>query len=239
MQTQIALSASAIAKKRRRIAAFKILAVIAYIGGIGSLLYYPQLSHKTYVSENALMPGTAATDYSEKDFQNAVKYSSQLLQLYKDPIKFGHPNKQKQIDGIVSYLNGIGIEAHAHKYLSEVTNNATIAGYNIYAIVRASKSSGTEALVISTTFNTMDESSMKEDEVSGIGLCVSLLKLFQSKKWLAKDIVFVASDLNKLPFAYSKNQVNRHLYERGMKAWLNDYLSPTIISNEPIVGSGF
>lgn len=128
--------------------------MIAYIAGVGSILYYPQLANKTYISENALLPGGATIDYSEKDFQNAIKYSAQLLPLYKDEIHFGDPKKQSQIDNIVSYLNSIGIEAHSQKYLYDVANNATKAGYNIYAIVRAPKSSGTEALVLSTSFNT-------------------------------------------------------------------------------------
>lgn len=74
---------------------------------------------------------------------------------------------------------------------------------------------------------------MKDNEVSGFGLCVSLVKHLQSRKWLAKDIIFVASDLNNLPFTYSKNyNTNRHLYERGIRAWLDDYLNPSIVVNQ-------
>lgn len=59
------------------------------------------------------------------------------------------------------------------------------AGFNIYCISRAPKSQGTESIVVSTTYNTREETQIFSSNtnslnfVSGFGLGISILKLLQ------------------------------------------------------------
>lgn len=55
-------------------------------------------------------------------------------------------------------------------------------GVNLYCILRAPKGQGTESIVLSTKFSSDYESeSLLPQEVTGLGIGVSLLKYFQSR----------------------------------------------------------
>lgn len=43
--------------------------------GVYSVSEYPKYGHQTYISENALMPGSAFIDYSDKQYQQAIQIS--------------------------------------------------------------------------------------------------------------------------------------------------------------------
>jgi hypothetical protein len=58
--------------------------VLLYVAGVGSLYYYPNYAHKTYLSENALMPGNGLLDFSDRQMKLGVKLTSDFSAYQKE-----------------------------------------------------------------------------------------------------------------------------------------------------------
>ncbi|EGG19202.1 hypothetical protein DFA_02450 [Cavenderia fasciculata] len=189
--------------------------------------YYPSQSHRTYMSENALLPGSARVPFDYQDAtamnQIATNYQNYINQLVTSSGGSRSPdsneNRKKASQWIYDYLQELGIETHHHSF-----NNQT--GYNIYAVLRAPKSDGTESLLLSTKFNCEKKNEGGESMISSIGLVLGIVKHLQERGrvWLAKDIVIVITD------GYHQ--------EVGMRTWLADYHSNTLDSKQSFPRAG-
>jgi len=64
----------------------------------------------------------------------------------------------------------------------------------VYSILRAPKADGTESIVLNTHFDKPENYNTKYDQVSGVGLLLSLTSHLKTCRWLAKDIILIVSD---------------------------------------------
>lgn len=69
-------------------------------------------------------------------------------------------------------------------------------GKNLYAVLRASRSSSIEGIVVTAPFRTM--ASAHPDNTASIALMLSLAKFCRKHKYWAKDIVFLIADHEQL-----------------------------------------
>lgn len=181
-------------------------------------------ARRTYVSENALLPGSANAKYGYEDLQLSIQISQQWIQ-YKKSLSSNLTLQEKSksdSDWLVSKLESLGLESYSHSFLLPFSSSlphqedqTNILSHNVYSVVRAPKSVGTESIVIYTRFNReKDEKMNKNDRTNiGLGLSISIQKYFAShaQKWMAKDIILVLSD----------ESLNAEL---GLKKWVEDYL---------------
>jgi len=197
--------------KRKKIRRFFIyfFGIILYLVGVVSVSFYPEFSHRTYISENALIPGGAVFEYNEKSWKIAIENSNDYTKFRKGLSKT-ELQSSLLADWMVKKMQKLGLESIKHEFSFKQDGlNETITGYNVYSILRSKRGQGTESLVLSTRYNSQQENNLQEGDVSGFGLAASLLYQFQKKAWVAKDIIFIASD-------------NR-FGEEGIRAWLNQY----------------
>ncbi|EGC31617.1 hypothetical protein DICPUDRAFT_99153 [Dictyostelium purpureum] len=235
-----------------------IIGIILYFLGIASIYYYPKNANNTYLSENALMPGTARVTFDYSDGSKITQYSNDFLvhisQYNKrftdgtvDPFK----RSKSCSEWIVSQLKEMGLEAYIHKYnlnqnsYSNHYFNQSLGeeGYNVYAVLRAPKSDGRESIVISASFNSSEDTNIvsstgQTTTESSVGVALTLFQYLSKKGniWLAKDLILIISDsyINNIIsdsnsfVAGSSAGANNNI---GLKSWLHDYHDTSIDSN--------
>ncbi|KAL0276932.1 UNVERIFIED_CONTAM: hypothetical protein PYX00_004390 [Menopon gallinae] len=172
-----------------------------YLAGV---VWFFCLSHRlfnngTYFSENALLPGLVRGQFDE-DMAAKMYYMelNQVMQSYPDSIPY---------DWLVHKFAEINIEAHFHNFSLEYPflKNTVYHGKNLYAVLRASRSSSIEGIVVTAPFRTL--ASAHPDNTASIALMLSLAKFCRKHKYWAKDIVFLIADHEQL----------------GTQAWLEAY----------------
>jgi len=182
------------------------LCFICFVVGVTwfLLLAYSDLNARTYFSENALLPGLV-----EPEFRNGQQ-AADYYQLLKDEIK-----KRKSFDELwnripVSWIMDkfveIGLDSYSQNYTFRYPHNADkdYHGSNVYGILRAPRTAGTEAVVLSAPFRAEPSD---ENTLAGIALMLALAKAFREHTYWAKDIIFLIAEDDMI----------------GMQAWLSAY----------------
>jgi len=174
-----------------------IFCILLYCIGVISPAFYETFSHKTYYSENALLPGSASFEFTVSSKFSPSSFTKKFSEFKREG------QKEKDVcdwilDQMRSYeAGGALVEVYKQEYLASIsnTNLSMTTACNAYIILRAPKSPGTECILLTGKFNNeRAEISETSYEISDLGLSLSLLKHFQSRKWLAKDILFVVTD---------------------------------------------
>ena len=136
--------------------------LIAYLAGVVSFFFYPDyVSRRSYISENALIPEAASNEFGEYQTRIAFDFSSQISSEWRklqtptlNVKKISVSNRflisfhLQQMSAILfAKLKEKRLECYSHSFNA---HNQTLE--NIYCVVRAFKSSGTESLLISTKY---------------------------------------------------------------------------------------
>ncbi|GFG36725.1 hypothetical protein Cfor_00879 [Coptotermes formosanus] len=106
-------------------------------------------------------------------------------------------------------------DAVAKVYQSELLDEAArypdgkYAGKNVYAILRAPRSSSTEAVVLSVPYR--PPSSVHPGTTPSVAVMLALAKFFRRQKYWAKDVIFLVTEHEQL----------------GVQAWLEAYHKAT------------
>ncbi|XP_038046352.1 glycosylphosphatidylinositol anchor attachment 1 protein-like [Patiria miniata] len=203
----------------------KVGSLLCYVAGVAYMLAlaYPTLNAGTYFSENALLPGLVDREYADSSYN-----VEQLAEEYKKVIDGGEglpvaymETKFTQL-GLDTYTQNFSVK---HPFLeTEVIGKRrvpkTIQGTNVYAILRAPRIAGTEAIVLMVPYRSGKKAQERGDTHFGIGLMLSLAKFFQTKTYWSKDLIFLVVDQEDM----------------GMQAWLeayqgipSDYISSSIM----------
>ncbi|KAL8266398.1 hypothetical protein R6Q59_003742 [Mikania micrantha] len=212
-----------------------IFSVVCCIAGVLALLLFPVLAKKTYVSENALLPGSANPTISDQDFLGAntfideltiLKLKSQNTGMYTKPhiLSRGIPRL------IALHIANLGVEVSYHRFQkqsnkfhplhfftspnAEANNlNETCGSYgtNTVGIIRAPRGDGKESIVLVTPYNPVN---LTQNEALSLGLTYAMFSLLTQVSWLAKDIVWLAAD----------SQYGQY---NSVAAWLRDYHTPS------------
>eukprot|EP01118_Nematostelium_gracile_P000863 TRINITY_DN1085_c0_g1_i3.p1 TRINITY_DN1085_c0_g1~~TRINITY_DN1085_c0_g1_i3.p1 ORF type:complete len:571 (+),score=113.00 TRINITY_DN1085_c0_g1_i3:55-1767(+) len=155
-----------------------LLSIVIYSAGIYSIQWWVQNSHTTYISENALMPGSATNGFQGFQFDNAKTYSSRFRS-----IQGNSTNNMKWIERELKTMGITHTELHSFNVSGKKMET-------VHSILRANKAAGTESIVLATKFY-----SKKDDgELTGIGLLLGMMHHLKDQRWLAKDIIFICTD---------------------------------------------
>ncbi|KAG1309507.1 hypothetical protein G6F62_000715 [Rhizopus arrhizus] len=170
--------------------------VLFFIGIVWILiLSYDGYNKGTYISENALLPGQANVEYGYNDIKTAEDYIHKLSRVQdKDSeTRAQFIQKEFRLSGFVS----------AVQHFTFDNNGYNTKGANAFAIHKAPRSDGKEALILSAPW----VSRTGEYNTNGIALLLSLAKLFKRNVYWAKDIILLVTDQGKT----------------GTQAWLDAY----------------
>eukprot|EP01117_Protostelium_nocturnum_P013108 TRINITY_DN4871_c0_g1_i1.p1 TRINITY_DN4871_c0_g1~~TRINITY_DN4871_c0_g1_i1.p1 ORF type:complete len:626 (-),score=240.20 TRINITY_DN4871_c0_g1_i1:147-2024(-) len=197
------------ASRRRKALFLDALSFLLFIAGVVAMCCPNFWARRTYVSENALLPGSAEHKFNSQDYYLATQITHQWIVRGIPP-----SDSYSNAKFLLEKMESLGLESYLHSYSKDSTNSInSTESYNVYSVVRAPKSSGTESIVIAATFNREEDANAPIGTSSSLGLAIALQKYFQknAQKWMAKDIVIVLAD------EHSGS-------EYGLKKWLESYL---------------
>jgi len=187
----------------------KLLTFVSFLlvlaGGLGFLMVmgHHQFSHKTYFSENALLPGLVINSF-DQEF-SAHKY---LDKLREDSAAAGGDYSMNLLEG---FFSDMGLEVYTHNFTLNFPfgKGKKFQGKNLYAILRAPRASSTESLVLSAPFRR--SLSLEPPTDVSLALLLASAKFFRTQNYWAKDIIFLITEHELL----------------GMQAWLEAYHDST------------
>ncbi|RNA00772.1 glycosylphosphatidylinositol anchor attachment 1 isoform X1 [Brachionus plicatilis] len=185
-----------------------LLSILGYFSGIVyfCLLPHEALIHGTYISENALLPGLVSSDIFSTD--SIFNYYHFLKDAYET--NGGKSFNSELINDI--FANQLKIESYTqdfnltHPFWSSENENIR-SGKNVYAFGRAQRADGTESIVISAPIYLTGKKNKKIPNLFGISQLFILANLAKNRPYWAKDLIFVATDMEHV----------------GIQAWINSY----------------
>ncbi|XP_010492962.1 PREDICTED: glycosylphosphatidylinositol anchor attachment 1 protein isoform X2 [Camelina sativa] len=200
-----------------------VFSVVFSAAGVLALLILPLLAKNTYISENALMPGSARSMLSNRDVSDGSK-------LVKD-IKNYRLNHEGQVQKLIGkYMSEMGAEVYYQKFHPEgnqfhplhffsgpdsytLLDNVSCASYgvNVAGIIRAPRGDGKESIVLVTPYDFINGG---DYEALSLGITGTLFSLLARVTWLSKDIIWLVAD-------------SRYGDYRPVAAWLTEYHSPS------------
>ncbi|KAL3833126.1 hypothetical protein ACJIZ3_007862 [Penstemon smallii] len=198
-----------------------LFSVVCCTAGILALFLLPVLAKNTYVSENALLPGSASPMLSHDDASEGHRFMNKILNLDSDT------NSGIEIPELVAdHMIELGGEVNYHKFqpasnkfhplhfflapdAGKIQENYSCSSYgvNTVGIIRAPRGDGKEAIVIVTPYNSVN---ISMGEALSLGVAYSVFSVLSRVSWLAKDIIWVAAD-------------SKHGEYAAVSAWLRDY----------------
>ncbi|KAG0081052.1 Glycosyl phosphatidyl inositol protein transamidase complex subunit [Linnemannia elongata] len=168
-------------------------------------LPHQDYSKRTYVSENALLPGSANVQFNWDDNLAAEAYRDTVQRIAFLP-------SLERAQALEQQFAALGLKSATQNYTLN-TSTESLHGVNTYAVFYAPRSDGTEALVLSASWRSRD----KTTNTNAIAMLLALGKTFKRGSHFSKDIIFVVSDgeaegLQAWLKAYHGNE--EHTYER-------------------------
>eukprot|EP00088_Acartia_fossae_P023362 TRINITY_DN2439_c0_g1_i6.p1 TRINITY_DN2439_c0_g1~~TRINITY_DN2439_c0_g1_i6.p1 ORF type:complete len:660 (-),score=121.18 TRINITY_DN2439_c0_g1_i6:861-2840(-) len=173
---------------------------LSYFSGLVFLfvLPHPWYSHKTYFSENALLPGLVTSEFDQH--KSTKRYYEDLKEENSR-----YPG-QAPFPWLEAQFKQLGLDVYRQEFeLQYPLANNTFTGSNVYAILRAPKASSTEALVLCAPHRPPNSPHQSTD--AGIAIILAAAKYFRNQIYWAKDIIFLITEHEFL----------------GIQAWLEAY----------------
>lgn len=173
-----------------------LLSFLCIVVGVIWLLLLPlnEYSRRTYISENALLPGQVHAYFSGSEqnvFRGYKKELDGLLAVDRNVTgDVGQGGGGGRGDGrgkvsekIQSILRAAGLKAATQNY--EYTSaGISYEGQNTYAIINAPRGDATEAIVLVAALRTVDG----EMNTNGISLALTLARYFKSELPLWREV---------------------------------------------------
>ncbi|KAG9457287.1 hypothetical protein H6P81_001795 [Aristolochia fimbriata] len=206
-----------------------VVSILCAITGVVALLLLPVLAKNTYISENALMPGSANPFFSGQDVSEANNLIKELQHM-----KLKSREKREVLSLIAEHIRELGAEVYYHEFQSpkdqfnplqffsgtycssrsHENNSYAPNGVNTVGIVRAPRGDGKEAIILVTPYNSEET---KLSDAFSLGLAYSIFSHLSRVSWLAKDIVWLVSD-------------SRYGEYASVASWLREYHNPDFLS---------
>ncbi|KAF9883468.1 Glycosyl phosphatidyl inositol protein transamidase complex subunit [Aspergillus nanangensis] len=198
-----------------------ILSLVCIVAGIAWLLLLPldEYSRRTYISENALLPGQVHAYFSgseqhvfrgyKQELEGLIPGEDQEKGVSKADAQFTSEVSNK-VQSILSAA-GLKVATQAYEYTS---SGITHQGENTYAIIRAPRGDATEAIVLVAAWRTADD----ELNLNGVTLALTLARYFKRWSLWSKDIIFLFPPDSKT----------------GTQAWIDAYHDMQPASVQPL-----
>ncbi|RMZ85418.1 hypothetical protein DV737_g799, partial [Chaetothyriales sp. CBS 132003] len=174
------------------------LSLLCMLGGIVWILLLPlqQYSRRTYISENALLPGQVHTYFTGSDQNIFRAYRHEVARVIVAP--WTHDENGTRIDLPVQATDeqrgdkfvqlfrnaGLKVGRQAYRYSS---SGHKYEGENVYGVLHAPRGDGTEAIVLLAPIRNIKD----EVNLHGVTLLFSLAKYMKRWSLWSKDIIFV------------------------------------------------
>ncbi|KAK3384796.1 Gaa1-like protein [Podospora didyma] len=159
------------------------LSLLCIFVGVVWLLLLPlnDYSRRTYISENALLPGQVHTYFGGSD-QN-------VFRAYKHEVNalVGKSNIEIN-DKLESIVKGLGLKVACQNF-TYTSAGRVYSGENVYAILQAPRGDATEAIVLVAAW----ENVQQEVNRNGVALILTLARYFKRWSLWSKDIVFLVT----------------------------------------------
>ncbi|KAL2828956.1 Gaa1-like protein [Aspergillus cavernicola] len=200
-----------------------ILSFLCVVAGVVWLFLLPldDYSRKTYISENALLPGQVHAYFSGSEQHIFRGYKKELEGLLGDnagdEVQEQKSEERTPVisDKIQSILKAAGLKVATQGY-QYTSSGITHEGENIYAIIQAPRGDATEAIVLVAAWKTVDG----ELNLNGVSLALTLARYFKRWSLWSKDIIFVFPPDSK----------------SGTQAWIDAYhdMQPPTVQPLPL-----
>ncbi|KAI1332226.1 GPI transamidase component GAA1 [Xylariaceae sp. FL0255] len=157
------------------------LSLTCIVVGVVWLLLLPldDYSRRTYISENALLPGQVHTYFGGSD-QN-------VFRAYRHEIDaLEHADNHQVNDELDNIFRGIGLKPARQNYTYRAAGH-TYRGENAYAILHAPRGDATEAIVLVAAWLNQQ----REFNRNGVALALTLARYFKRWSLWSKDIILV------------------------------------------------
>ncbi|GAB1216718.1 hypothetical protein ATERTT37_005936 [Aspergillus terreus] len=198
-----------------------ILSLLCIVAGVVWLLLLPldEYSRRTYISENALLPGQVHAYFSGSEQHIFRGYKKELEGLLPGEGQEGDADRKDAqftpavSDKVQSILRAAGLKVATQNY-EYVSSGVTHQGQNTYGIIRAPRGDATEAIVLVAAWRTADD----ELNLNGVTLALTLARYFKRWSLWSKDIIFLFPPDSKL----------------GTQAWIDAYHDMQPASVQPL-----
>lgn len=140
-------------------------------------------SRRTYISENALLPGQVHTYFggSDQDIFRAYKHEVDALASADSGLSNYEVN-----DALESMFKGVGLKVGQQNFTYSASGRE-YKGENVYAILHAPRGDATEAIVLVAAWRNVKDEANKR----GVALLLTLARYFRRWSLWSKDIIFV------------------------------------------------
>ncbi|KAL4193030.1 hypothetical protein AMTRI_Chr06g174840 [Amborella trichopoda] len=208
---------------------YAVSSVFCCFAGSVALLLLPILAKNTYLSENALMPGSAKPTFSSQEAVTAKELIKELIdwKIIRDE------NRMQTYEIIANHMAETGADVYYHSFYSrkkqfhpmsffmgapmeDNNNHSSTRAVNSVGIIRAPHGDGKEAIVLVSPYNS---DKMELSDALSVGLAYSIFCLLGRAAWLAKDIVWLAADSKFGEYA-------------SVAEWLKQYHDPVFIGKK-------
>ncbi|KAK6544171.1 Glycosyl phosphatidyl inositol protein transamidase complex subunit [Orbilia ellipsospora] len=163
--------------------AFQALSIGAVVVGLASLLLLPldEYSRRTYISENALLPGQVHAYFGGSE-QNIVRAFRREVE------SLGNSTSNVVAERIAEIFRSANLKVGTQRY-SYKAAGGSYTGENVYAVLHAPRGDATEAIVLCAPWKNIDHI-LNE---GGVALTLALSRYFKRWSLWSKDIIFVIS----------------------------------------------
>lgn len=166
---------------------FPVAAIAAYIFGLNTFRQYASKAHWTYISENALLPGSGNSLWDNSDAQKMVSYTKDFRNIV--------PANDDQVQWLTEKMKSFGLETYVYRDVNSSThkNEYSVAAWGI---LRAPKSDGKECVILSTNWNSEHSGALpgEDSATDSVGMILGVAQYLTRQNWLAKDYVFVLAN---------------------------------------------
>ncbi|KEQ80140.1 Glycosylphosphatidylinositol:protein transamidase, GAA1 component [Aureobasidium pullulans EXF-150] len=169
------------------------LSALCIIIGVAWLLLLPldEYSRRTYVSENAILPGQVHTYFGGSEHNVFRAYRQEIATM--DEL-----STEDRSQKLYQMLGANGLKPDIQNYAYSISGqNKT--GQNVYALLQGPRADATEAMVMIAAWRNMDG----KINYSGVALLLTLARYFKRWSIWSKDIiVLIPSDSTYGPHAW-------------------------------------
>lgn len=145
------------------------LSALCIVIGVAWLLLLPldEYSRRTYVSENAILPGQVHTYFGGSEHNVFRAYRHEVFGLKE-------VSEQDRSHSIADMLSTTGLKTSVQNYTYEISGQKR-SGQNVYAVLQGPRADATEAMVLMAAWRNMDD----EINYSGVALVLTLARYFK------------------------------------------------------------
>ncbi|KAK5957618.1 Glycosyl phosphatidyl inositol protein transamidase complex subunit [Knufia fluminis] len=192
------------------------ISLLCFLGGILWLLFLPldEYSRRTYISENALLPGQVHTYFhgTEQNIFRAYRHEiADVLEVQEHIQQDGSTaymkaTPQHRNQRIRDLFANSGIKSAVQPYKYKV-GGQDYEGENVYGIVHAPRGDGTESIVIVAPVENFEG----QLNTNGVTLLLTLARYFSRWSLWSKDIILlVTPDTSTGPQAWIDAYLSQH-----------------------------